>query len=137
VNAALVTRTCRLVRPICALIAALVLFLILQSLCFDLYLIARREVFRAAELVGIMDANGDLGGQVMGFNHQRYPQWVYPAGRFTAAVAIYGPVLILSLLTLHRIDRGTLGLRSTLCGKCGSTMKSLTEPRCTSCREMF
>jgi hypothetical protein len=100
-------------------------------------LVVRRECYRLAEFVGIMDPSGSLGGQVAGYNFQRSPAWVHPASEFIAAVIGFAPALALALLLMHRIGFGPLGWRATLCGRCGAKLRGLTEPRCAACGAEF
>ena len=100
-----------------------------------LYWITIRETHRAAELVGIMNPNGDLGGQVARFNYQRNPRWVYPVGQVLAAAVAYGPGLVFSLLVMERVTKGRL--RVSVCGRCGARMRELKEAKCAACGEEF
>ncbi len=89
-----------------------------------------REGYRLAEFVGVMDAGGSLGGQVMGFNYQRDPSWVHGAVWFAATLVVFGPAVaaVLALAT----PGGVRG-RQTLCGRCGGVLRGLTEPKCPHC----
>lgn len=89
-----------------------------------------REGYRLAERVGLMDPGGALGGQIMGFNYQREPVWVHWAVWIGATLIVFGPVVAgaLALAT-----PGGVRARATLCGRCGSTLTDLAEPRCPRC----
>jgi hypothetical protein len=98
-------------------------------------LLVQRETLRAAETVGIMNPAGPLGGQIKGFNYQRYPEWVHPAAKCLAALVAYGPSVALLLLLFHRVGIGPLKLRATVCGNCGAELRNLREARCPACKE--
>ena len=74
----------RCLRGLLGLVAAACVMGVLAWPSFRASLVVRRECYRAAELVGIMNPSGDLGGQVAGFNYQRHPAWVHPVAEFIA-----------------------------------------------------
>jgi hypothetical protein len=102
-------------------LVAAVVFCAMAYASSRLYWITIRETHRAAEWVGIMDPNGDLGGQVARFNYQRNPRWVYPVGQVMGAAVAYGPALVAALLVMERVERGSW--RASVCGKCGARMR--------------
>ncbi len=106
-------------------LAGLLVFVALTSACWWPWVIVKRECFRVAELIGIMDPKGDLGGQVAGFNYQRHPRWVHWASDGVAALGAYGGPAALGLLVMHRVGRGPLRLRATVCGKCGGEFRAI------------
>lgn len=118
-------------------VASLLVFAGLSRVSQRVYWLTMRETLRSAERVGIMDPNGNLGGQILGYNYQREPRWVHEVGRVLAAAAGYGPAMVLSLLVLHRVGVGRFGWRDTMCGKCGVRMQGLSEPRCAACGREF
>lgn len=122
-------------RVILGLAASAVAFGAIAYASSRLYWITLRETHRAAEWVGIMDPNGDLGGQVAGFNYQRHPRWVYSVGQVAGAAVAFGPGLVVSLLVLERVGFGRA--RVSVCGKCGARMRGLKEPRCAACGVEF
>jgi len=89
-----------------------------------------RELFRFFEAVGIMNPNGPLGGQILGFNYQRQPEWAHWAAGGMASAAGYGAALVGSILIIRRVSGAS---RATLCGRCGSRIKNAKEMRCASC----
>ncbi len=103
------------------------------SLTISLY--ALRETYRTAEMLGIMNPKGRLGGQVMGFNYQRDPAWVHRAAEHIAVAVGYGPALIAALLLFERVGFGPLW--ATLCGRCGGRLKGLAKPECPHCGAPF
>jgi len=83
-----------------------------------------RETYRLCEAVGIMRAGGPLGGQVVGFNYQRRPEWVHPVARSATHAVAMTPALVFALLIYHRAAFGRLGLEQTLCGACGRARRA-------------
>jgi hypothetical protein len=124
-------------RACCGLLGSLVVFCGLLFVSFDLCLIVQREIYRAAEALGIMQAGGPLAGQIKGFNYLRSPEWMHPLSQFLGAAIGYGPALIVALLCFHRLAFGRFNLRATLCGNCGSALHQLREPRCPTCLQQF
>lgn len=112
------------------LAAGLGIFVALCYPCAVARLYAVREGFRLAEWVGLMDPTGALGGQVMGFNYQREPVWVHWVVWMVATLLVFGPVVVGVLAVA---TPGAVRARATLCGRCGSVLRGLAEPRCPRC----
>ena len=113
---------------------ALVLFAVLCGPASIARLYVVRETYRLAELLGVMDPQGALGGQIMGFNYQREPAWAHWATWCIGTLVAFGPVV---LVTLGAATAGVIGTRHTLCGGCGSVLRGLAEPRCPRCGREF
>jgi hypothetical protein len=116
-------------------LAGAALFAAAASPSFWLSLVGMRETYRLAEMTRVMDRSKGLGGQVLGYNYLRSPEWVHPLARASGAAAGFGPALIASLLLFERIAHGPL--RVTLCGNCGRRLRGLTEPACPFCSATF
>jgi hypothetical protein len=124
-------------RLLCGVAAGVLVFAGCARASQRLYWLTMRETLRTAERVGIMDPKGNLGGQILGFNYQREPEWVHGAGRFVAAAVGYGPAVVVSMLVLQRVSCGRIGWRDSVCGRCGTRMRGLSEPRCAACGGEF
>jgi hypothetical protein len=119
--------------PIAGPITGVLLFALLAypSLWAELYL--RRELLRLGELTGLLTP-GNLGGQILGYNYLRNPEWYHWfAGGISGALG-YAPAFILSLLLMRRI---TGAHRVSHCGACGAALRALTLPVCPACKEKF
>lgn len=87
-----------------------------------------RSGYQFFELIGIMDPSGPLGGQISGFNYQRFPTWAHPVIRFLAAAIIYAPaILIPASIALRRHTQ------HTLCGACGDRLVLTPKLTCARC----
>lgn len=128
----------RAVRVSLGILAGVPVFCALAIASSRLYWLTLRETLKFAERVGVMDPKGNLGGQVMGFNYQRDPAWVYPVGQMLGAVVSYGPVLVVCLLLFHRLTLGRLdAVTWGRCGKCGTSIAAAKEPKCAACGAEF
>lgn len=97
-------------------------------------LLLRRETLRAMEAAGIMDTDRGLGGQIMGYNYFRHPEWAHWVAGIASAAVAFAPGVLPGLLVMRRI--GGLGQRGvTRCGACRKVLRNLTEPRCPHCGE--
>jgi hypothetical protein len=101
------------------------------------HLLVMREVLRAADWAGLVDRGGGLGGQILGYNFLRNPEWVREVARVVAAAVGFGPALVAALLVMQRVGLGPIGWRDSVCGKCGARMRGLSEPRCAACGGEF
>jgi hypothetical protein len=119
-------------RPALGFLAGAALFAALLFPSRWLELRAVRELLRGAEAAGLMDLSGGLGGQILGYNYYRKPEWVHWAVWVLSAAAAYAPALACSLLLAQRIGGGSAHTR---CGRCDAVLKGLTEPRCSACGE--
>lgn len=93
-------------------------------------LYVRREMYRLFELVGIMHAGGDLGGQLLGFNYQRHPEWAHYGAVFVSGVVAFAPAVLGAVYVRRRMSGAAY---ETRCGGCGRVLRGLSEPRCPHC----
>lgn len=118
----------------------LFLLLILPAKYSILYL--TREGLRLATSLGIMDKENGLGGQILGYNYFRHPDWAHWLIGFLAAAIALGIPFACCLLLAHRIKsrRGS----PTFCGVCGTNIDSrggcILTPhglQCPACKTIF
>ena len=106
-------------RRLSAAMAALCVFAVLMYPSQRLALYLRREMLRSAEALGLMDKGRGMGGQIMGYNYYRYPEWVYAVSEVTSAMLGFGAAFCLSIVVLRRVG-GCVG--ATRCGVCGKNI---------------
>ena len=108
---------------------ALVVFGLLAWPSWWLWLWCTRELYRLFELVGIMNP-GQLGGQILGYNFLRDPQWTQLVVRSAAAAIAFAPALAISFWLRTRLDRAP---GATRCGACDAVLKNLSTCACPNC----
>jgi len=116
-------------RTIGAALLSTLLFALLARPAWMLSLLVRRECFRAADLAGLSDPGGSLGGQILGYNFQREPAWVHDAGAFLGGVAAFALIVPVCASLFLRASGLT---RRTRCGACGAAL-TLENLRCRRC----
>ena len=106
-------------------------FLVLAWPSWRLWLLCTRELYRLFELAGIMNP-GQLGGQILGYNFLRDPQWTHVVVRSAAAAIAFAPALAVSFWIRTRLDRAS---GATRCGACDAVLKNLTSCACPTCNQ--
>lgn len=94
-----------------------------------LHLLCHREVLRLCTLAGLLDPSRGLGGQIMGYNYPRYPEWVHWAASVVSTALVLGSALALVVLVGRR--------RGTICGRCASVLRIPSGGRCAACGDHF
>ena len=111
--------------------SGLVVFGLLAWPSWRLWLLCTRELYRLFELVGIMNP-GKVGGQILGYNFLRDPQWTHVVVRSAAAAIAFAPALAASFWLRTRLERVPCPTR---CGACDAVLKNLTTCACPKCNQ--
>jgi hypothetical protein len=120
-------------RPLLGILGAAAVFLLLAYPCFILNLYCLRECYRLATLAGLLDPSAGLGGQILGFNYARNPEWVRSVCGVVATLIGFAPAVTAGLWIFERVARGPIHWRATICGRCGDVLHGLQKPKCPAC----
>ncbi len=94
-----------------------------------------RELFHAAESVGILKASGSYWGQIAGRNIPLHSTAFHIGVRFISMAVVFGVVLAISFTVPSAFGLVQRKRRATYCGRCGHILVNLVEPRCPHCGE--
>lgn len=100
--------------------------------CYWAGLYGRREAYKLFERVGIMTPGGALGGQILGHNYQRNPEWAHVVAIGATGTLAFSPSLLAAIGVHRALTRGS---RRTRCGRCGAVLEQLASAQCPACKE--
>ena len=100
--------------------------------CHRAGLYGRREAYKLFERVGIMTPGGALGGQILGHNYQRNPEWAHVVAIGATGTLAFSPSLLAAIGVHRALTRGS---RRTRCGRCGAVLEKLASAQCPACKE--
>lgn len=100
--------------------------------CYWAGLYGRREAYKLFERVGIMTPGGPLGGQILGHNYQRNPEWAHVVAIGATGTLAFSPSLLAAIGVHRALTRGS---RRTRCGRCGAVLEKLASAQCPACKE--
>lgn len=120
------------VRKFLSILAPMVILAALAYPCWYGSLYGRREAYKLFERVGIMTPGGALGGQILGHNYQRSPDWAHLVAIGTSGVLAFTPALLAAIGAHRALTRAS---RRTRCGRCGAVLEKLASAQCPACKE--
>ncbi len=113
----------------------------LATFCVFLYPASRtdwlvtRELFHAAEAVGILKSTGRFWGQIAGRNIPLHSNAFHIGVRIVSMALVFGVVLSVCFAAPRVLGLGGRKRKATYCGRCGHVLVNLVAPRCPYCGE--